>query len=565
MLDAQNLTVLLFIAAAVAAVVFVFVYQKWQTSARIWRRIRTTYGKRPDREYDYDEFDAISHYSRQKQEKEAFYLDDITWNDLEMDTIFMLLNHTWSSIGESYLYHLLRTPVFTREEVEQRNRLITYFQEHPKERENLEYFFANVGKTGRYSVFDFIYNMADYAQENPWKELVWTGAVILMAALIFLRPEYGILGLIVVIIASWSNYYKKKKKIEPYIMSCSYLLHILKAAKKLEGKNIGPAEPYLEVIRASRRKLSRIKRNSFFLVAGSMDSGMSGGLEKVIVDYLNFTFHIDLMQFAFMVKTLRDNLDSFEELTESMGILECATACASFREMMQEWCVPEFSTEKVFSAENMYHPMIQEPVKNSISVEKGVLLTGSNASGKSTFLKTAAINAVLAQTIGTCMADRYGSGFFRIYSSMALRDDLTGQESYYIVEIKSLKRILDQIGGEKPVLCFIDEVLRGTNTVERIAASSQILKSMGNGNVLCFAATHDVELTHILEGIYENYHFQEEVQDNEILFDYKLYQGRATSRNAIRLLHIMGYADDIIRAAEESARYFMEKGTWKEM
>ena len=172
---------------------------------------------------------------------------------------------------------------------------------------------------------------------------------------------------------------------------------------------------------------------------------------------------------------------------------------------------------------------------------------------------------MLAQTIGTCMADRYGSGFFRIYSSMALRDDLTGQESYYIVEIKSLKRILDQIGGEKPVLCFIDEVLRGTNTVERIAASSQILKSMGNGNVLCFAATHDVELTHILEGIYENYHFQEEVQDNEILFDYKLYQGRATSRNAIRLLHIMGYADDIIRAAEESARYFMEKGTWKEM
>ena len=127
-----------------------------------------------------------------------------------------------------------------------------------------------------------------------------------------------------------------------------------------------------------------------------------------------------------------------------------------------------------------------------------MLLTGSNASGKSTFLKTVALGAIMAQTINTCPADHYEACFFHICSSMALRDDLDSGESYYIVEIKSLKRILDQ-AGQYPLLCFVDEVLRGTNTVERIAASTQILKSLGRKNLICFAATHDSELKELLK------------------------------------------------------------------
>ena len=90
-----------------------------------------------------------------------------------------------------------------------------------------------------------------------------------------------------------------------------------------------------------------------------------------------------------------------------------------------------------------------------------------------------------------------------------------------MVEIRSLKRILDAVEEPgAPVLCFIDEVLRGTNTVERIAASSKILESMAQKRVLPFAATHDIELTYILEKEYENFHFQEEVKEDEVLFDY---------------------------------------------
>lgn len=174
-----------------------------------------------------------------------------------------------------------------------------------------------------------------------------------------------------------------------------------------------------------------------------------------------------------------------------------------------------------------------------------------------------AINSILAQTIYTCAAKKYSANYYRTYSSMALRDDLSNGESYYIVEIKALKRILDAVpNSDTSLLCFVDEVLRGTNTVERIAASAQILKCLAQKNVQCFAATHDIELTHLLEGIYNNYHFEEDVKNGDIIFSYHLMDGRAHTRNAIKLLEIIGFSKDIISSADNMAADFLNSGEW---
>ena len=208
--------------------------------------------------------------------------------------------------------------------------------------------------------------------------------------------------------------------------------------------------------------------------------------------------------------------------------------------------------------------MISGDVKNSITTQRGVLLTGSNASGKSTFLKTIAINAVLAQTIHTTLSESYNAPFYSIYSSMSLKDSLESGDSYYIVEIKSLKRILQaQANRDSNLLCFVDEVLRGTNTVERISASTQILKSLAADNTICFAATHDIELTDLLNKEYDNYHFEEDIRDGDVFFNYQLQSGKATTRNAILLLEIMGYHSDIIEKATKQAETFVETGVWK--
>lgn len=531
-------------------------YQNRQTKISTLRKIRKQYGKRPEREYEYAEFEAITHYFQRKN-KNGFVIDDITWNDLDMDTIFMLLNQTYSCVGESYLYALLRTPAFSREELEHRERLVRYFSDHEKEREQMAWFFAKVGKTGKKSIFDYIYNLAECETGSRLMDVLCLAAIGAGVASIFFT-SYGPLLLLAALAFSWSVYYKEKKRIEPYIISCKCFLEMLKMADKLSSMKAQETEEYIAKIEDAARKFRKFRKNSYFVVKSG--DGISG----VLLDYLKLTFHLDLFQFPTLVRELGGQIPEFETLTQNIGELESAIAISSFRTMMKEWCVPELtmSQEVFLKAEQIYHPMIEEPVKNSISVKKGVLLTGSNASGKSTFLKTVAVNGILAQTIHTCLADRFASNFYQIYTSMALRDDLQSQESYYIVEIKSLKRILDHVGENVPMMCFVDEVLRGTNTVERIAASSQILKSMAIPGVLCFAATHDIELTHILDAYFENYHFQEEVQEHDILFNYKLYEGRAVSRNAIKLLSIIGYQEQIIQKAEDTARRFLETGHW---
>jgi len=128
-----------------------------------------------------------------------------------------------------------------------------------------------------------------------------------------------------------------------------------------------------------------------------------------------------------------------------------------------------------------------------------------------------------------------------------------------------LKRILDatDTAGET-ILCILDEVLRGTNTLERIAASYQIMKILHGSNLICMAATHDLELTELLQDWYENYHFEETLTGEDITFCYELKKGPATSRNAIKLLKMLGYQNDMTREAEAMAQRFLESGRWSE-
>ena len=101
-----------------------------------------------------------------------------------------------------------------------------------------------------------------------------------------------------------------------------------------------------------------------------------------------------------------------------------------------------------------------------------------------------------------------------------------------MVEIRAMQRILEAGAKEgAKIACFVDEVLRGTNTVERIAASTEILKYMAQQGYFCAAATHDIELTSLLEEVYENYHFSEEIKDGDVLFNYRLQEGKAQTRN----------------------------------
>lgn len=566
----ENFVFLFFMLILFVVVIAHGVWINYKQRKWFIQKLCDLYGKTPSKEYKIERFARISGYYENHLMKNQ--LDDITWNDLSMDDIFKRVNYTITSTGEEYLYYLLRTPKQSEEDLRKWEELVAYFMNHPEERNKMLALLTQVGGTGKYSLYDYLGFLSTLGERSNLKNLLLNCGYIFLIPVMFINTSVGIVGILILLLYQIFSYFKEKKEIEPYITSLSYIMRLLKTAEKLWKLklNDAPSSIGINAIKEQCKQMGKFKSGSFWALDSS-NIGTAGNPLELIFTYVRMIFHVDLIIFNHMLKELRIHAQDIDGLVTNLGYIEATISIGYYRASIEHGlCCPCFTESDEFVIENGYHPLIEEPVKNSIASNKGVLLTGSNASGKSTFLKTIALSVVMAQTINTVLADSYHAPFYRIFSSMSLKDSIFNKESYYMAEIKSIKRILDSINSvdnnkseSEYIICFVDEVLRGTNTVERIAASTQILKSFGKKNVKCFAATHDVELTKILEEIYDNYHFQEEIQGNDVLFNYQLIKGKATTRNAIKLLDIIGYDTTIVKSAERQASLFLETGEWK--
>lgn len=550
--------VLIAIIVAIGMVVYTII--KEQKQLRTARKlIREEWMLVPDEEYTSEKLESLKAFYNSIKD-ENLDVDDITWNDLDMDEIFMLMNSTKSAIGEEYLYAILRKPCFSKKKLEERNRLAEYFQSNEKTRIDLAFQLQKVGKLKHISIYEYMNRLGDQEIKSNLPHYLMALGMLGSLLLIFVHPVVaGLCSLFFFTNNIW-RYYGRKGKIDKFFSVFSYILRLFNHTDTLIKLDIPEIKSYQEELKKNLDKFRSFRKGAAIVVS----SKISGNIFDAILDYIRMLFHVDLVKYNNMLKVFNENQEALNNIYNNIGLLDTCLAIGSFRDRVLYYSIPELTEGKVphLSIKEMYHPMLKNPVTNSITEDVSVLITGSNASGKSTFIKTMAINALLSQTIYTSLSKGYKASFFMIYSSMALRDNLFHSESYYIVEIKSLKRILDRVNKEIPILCFIDEVLRGTNTLERIAASSRILLTLAKKNTLCFAATHDIELTYILENYYSNYHFQEKIEENEIIFNYSLNKGRATSKNAIKLLGLLGYSQDIIDAAESAVDDFQKEGEW---
>lgn len=523
--------------------------------------LREGYGKFPDKEYSEQDFENITRLFAYRHKD--YFIDDITWNDLNMNGIFALMDHTQSSSGAEYLYDMLRTPKLQKAKMDELEKHICFLRKDEDKRVTVQMKLHALGTSGKYSVFDYIEYLDNIGDCSNGKHMVMLLALFVSLALLFVNVMTGVFLLLLVIAVNMTSYLREKNNIQPYFCSFSYIMRMIKCGNGILTVDLSEMVEYKKELEKKIVRLTPISRN--YSAVDSMNSSSGNPLE-IVSDYFNMLTHIDIMRFNRMVRLVKEHKEEIYELVEAIGYIDAVISIGAFRESLKSYCVPEFEEGKevVLCIENGYHPSINEPVVNSFLQKRGMLVTGSNASGKSTFLKMIAINAILAQTIHTCTASSYRGGLYKIYSSMALRDDLMAGDSYYIVEIKALKRIVDaaEEKSENPLLCFVDEVLRGTNTVERIAASAQIMDNLARKGVYCFAATHDIELTHLLAQKYDNYHFEEDVKDGDVLFSYRLLDGRAQTRNAIKLLKVIGFSDEITEHAEDRVQRFVRTGQW---
>lgn len=521
------------------------------------------FGKKPQKKYPEGRLEKLAKRfdTLKVAEDNCFLVDDITWNDLEMDRVFARMDYTFSATGEEMLYRLLRCPCTEKTQLSEREKLIQYFAEHEDDRVALQMLYAQIGRTGKYSIYEYMDYLETLKQRSNTKHYLVLVLLLLAVIVCFVDVGLGFLLISALLCFNLITYFKEKGEIDPYITTFSYVLRVLDMEKQFGGQKISVIEPYVKDMDEKRKKFGKFARFSYLLTA---QNSMSGNPLDIVMDYLRMGLHLNLIKFNTMLAECKKYKEDIVSIIETMGYIESMISICSYRASLSGYCQPDFDKrEKSMAAESLYHPLLQEPVSNSFSVDKGMLLTGSNASGKSTFLKTVAVAQIMAQSVHTVCAKEYKTAFYRIYTSMALRDDMESSESYFIVEIKALKRIIDATEDKEiPVLCFVDEVLRGTNTVERIAAASQILEQMAKEGIFGFAATHDIELTSLLQKEYENFHFEETIEENDVKFNYLLKEGKATSRNAIKLLSVLGYKENIIAKAEQRANGFLKNGEW---
>ena len=558
------------VGALILALIINFVGEKKKVK-NFEKKLKANFGKLARKEYDPEKKNSYRAYYKKHQNDNSFSLDDITWNDTEGETLFTSINNCYSSCGEEYLYYRLRKVDLNAskedidEYVSQTDKLI----EDEETRIKLQLAFAMLGKTGRHSVFDYISLLGNVKRIPLFVFfIIWIGYIAGIASIFVIGPTAGICFLVTWMIVCLILSIYNKKTIEAYMTSFEYIVRSLKTTEKIVGMKIPMYEKESKRLAELRKELNGIRTSFLSFIQTSNRIGIAD-LASGMVSLFNSFVMIDLFLFNLMLKFVIDKEDTYDEIFSILGKMESQIAIANLKASFEDTCVPEFVDERHIKAEDMIHPLVENCVANSYDAKRGMLITGSNASGKSTFLRCVLVNTILAETVYVACAKNFSLKKSYIYSSMSLKDSLGGGESYYMAEINSIKRIIDSLEAGYNIICFLDEVLRGTNTVERVAAATEILRVLDNPNAMSFAATHDIELTYLLEENYDNSFFREEFRKEEgsesedICFTYKINEGRSDTRNALKLLEIKGYPTDMCEKAKRLSQNFISTGEWK--
>jgi hypothetical protein len=495
--------------------------------------------------------EAIGDYFRCRDESAA--LDDRTWNDLLLDDVFAHVDRTESSVGQQVLYDRLRAAPRPRH-LPSFEALVCRFSDNRERREQAQLALSRLRDSSAY----YLHRLARPGAlvRQPWHVCfpLWAGAVVCTVAAGIVW--HGLLFLLIpVAVINLGIRTATGRRIGSEIVWFRQVGPLLGAAKVLTILHEDHVAPLTQALHDDLPTLRRLGAIAQWV---SRDPVRAGELLGAFLEYLNLLFLLDANALYFAGLELERRAAPLLRVLESVGEIDAAIAVASVRAGASGWTHPEFVASGAPAAfTGLRHPLVDDAIPNSITLAPphGALVTGSNMSGKSTWLRTVGVNVVLAQAIHTCLADVYAAPIYHPRSCIGRADDLLAGKSYYLVEVESVLALVKASERPEPHLFIFDELFRGTNAVERIAAAEAVLRTLiGNGRRhVVLAATHDGELVELLREVYAVYHLGDAVGPNGLIFDYHLTPGPATSRNAIALLRLSGAPEPLVRQAIERA------------
>jgi DNA mismatch repair ATPase MutS len=307
--------------------------------------------------------------------------------------------------------------------------------------------------------------------------------------------------------------------------------------------------------------LNRLKKTFVKNIPASVQIKKLSRLVSRLDTRMNVMVAIPLNLFVFwdihcclaLEKWKRDHVLQLSQWFSAMAEYEVLSCFSNMAFNNPRYAYPEFVPDYFYlRAEELGHPLIpsERRITNSFQIEgdeKVIVVTGSNMSGKSTFLRTCGVNTVLAMAGAPVCAKSFTIFPVQVFSSMRISDSLEDNTSSFYAELKKLATIIKAAESGQKVFLLLDEILRGTNSNDRYTGSVALIRQLLGSGSVAIVATHDLKLAELAEalpGRVDNYHFDVKVDGEELYFDYKLTPGICTSLNASLLMKKMGIRMD---------------------
>lgn len=480
-------------------------------------------------------------------QSEMSYLGDL--DIFGSGSLYHLLNRATTSHGKQSLAYALQDSFYQKSEIEsvqdalrtlsgqvQKRQMITALgMLYEEKEENLR------------DVYSWLEIQTKLTGRLPVRILRWTlPALSLSAAYYYLASDH-ILPLTLFISANWilTGYFlryinrqhgllsKKQQILDQYTA-------ILRSFCDLETGSSATLERMKGSCTEAHRSIQHLSRLSQLF---------DQRLNLLVNILMNSFLLYDLQCTVELEKWKEKNKTKLPDWYRSVGNIECLNSLASFAFNNPGYAYPVVTEETIsITATQIAHPLIpgKERIANDIVIGKEDqvhLITGSNMSGKTTFLRTLGVNMILAQCGAPVCAATLVFRPMKILSSVRISDSLHDHTSYFMAELERLQEIIQCLEEKQPALVLIDEILRGTNSEDKTHGSEKFIQKLLNYPCLSLFATHDLTLgkmEKLFPGKIRNYCFESEIRHEELYFDYSLRSGIAKNKNASFLMDKMG-------------------------
>jgi len=550
---------LLGIILIIVFLVAVAFYRKYKAKQNRLAEVRDKWGK----PYFNDQnLDLIRIYTESKPGVNK--ITSTTANDLDLDNVFAYIDRTNSKPGQQYFYNKLHNPILDAVELQQLDKDVTALGKDRAKQERIELELSKLNTKNAYYLPELFVKEQQplfTPLQTSYIQISWIIMICLIVMLSMVHSQVYFLALLGLAILNTALHYKNKGKIAQYTHSLPQLLVLNKVGWWLI-KNVAVCGN--ERILAALNKIDKLKRSLLFVSFQNSISSDPLDIFSAIFELIKTVFLLESVMFISSLKKVNKYRAEIEVVYQYVAEIDTLIAIDSVRAGLPYYAKPVFTKEDAeLKITELYHPLVDNCIANSISsrADKGGLITGSNMSGKTTFIRAVALNTLLAQTIYTCCAKEYIAPLLNIHTSIRVSDDIEEHKSYFQAEALAVLDIVKQCGIDEPFrsLVIIDEIFRGTNTIERIAAAKSVLSYLTANRNFVFVSTHDLELAELLGDDYAIYSFEELVSDKRLVFDYKIKEGLLKNKNGIAILQSLGYPDSVVKDAGIVSEQLREK------